>query len=94
MGCIVAGPYLDLLVAPAAAHHLYLLHLQDRLAGLLGEGGLLARRGTRLALLEVCLGLLLSEPDWLFGPLLLRLDLLLHLLLLLVTSLVFAVRPA
>lgn len=89
MGCIVACLYLYLLVAPAAAHHLYLLRLQDWLTRLLGEGRLLTRRGTRLALLEVCLGLLLSELDWLFGPLLLGLDLLLQLLLLLVPSLAF-----
>lgn len=89
MGRVIAGFYLDFLVQPAAAHYLYLLGLDDRLAGLLGEGGLFARGRTGLALLEVCLGLFLPEFHRFFGPFLLGLDLFLDCLLLLVPSLGF-----
>lgn len=89
MGRVAAGLYLYLFVQPTARHHLYLLGLHDWLAGLLGEGGLLARGGAGLALLKVSLGLFLSVFHWFFGPFLLGLYLFLHLLLLLVASLSF-----
>ena len=53
MGRIAAGLDFYLLVQPAARHHLYLFGLDDGLAGVLSEGGLLAGGGAGLALLEV-----------------------------------------